>query len=142
MAMEGQAAHQVVVYVYRQTASGPRYLVLRQDRVHEGLWRPVLGTVRPEEALDRAAIREVRAETGILHPRSLVDFGFLHRERFGDFDLIGWGLGYDVGLDEPKIKLGADYREFRWLAFDEAYQTIEFDAFREAVLKLHMRLVG
>jgi ADP-ribose pyrophosphatase YjhB (NUDIX family) len=139
---ETRPTHQVVVYVFTQTDAGPRYLVVRQDAVHEGLWRPVLGTVRPDEALDRAAIREVREETGIAHPRTLLDFGFLHRESFGDHDLFGWGLGYDVGVHTPKIKLGADYREFRWLAFDAAYRTIEFDAFREAVLKLHLRLVG
>jgi 8-oxo-dGTP pyrophosphatase MutT (NUDIX family) len=140
--MDGQAAHQVVVYVYRQSTDGPRYLVVKQDTAHEGLWRPVVGTVRPEEALDRAAIREVREETGIVHPRTLLDFGFRHRERYGEFDLIGWGLGYDVGPDEPKVKLAADYRDYAWLSFDAAYQTIEIEPFREAVLKLHMRLVG
>ena len=60
--------HQVVVYVFRNSFEGPRYLLVRQDRQHEGLWRPVLGTVRPEEVIESAAVREVRDETGIVNP--------------------------------------------------------------------------
>ena len=132
--------HEVVVCVYRRDEEGPRYLVVRRSSRNEGLWRPVLGTVRPEEVIESAAIREVREETGILHPRSLVDFGFRHHERFGDFELVDWGVGYDVGDDEPAVQLAADYQDFRWLDFERAYQTIEVRPFREAVLKLHLQL--
>ncbi len=134
--------HQVAVYVFRRTNTGPRYLVLRRSAEFEGLWRPVLGTIRPEEALESAAIREVRDETGIVTPRALIDFGFRHREQIGDFDLVDWGVGYDVGADEPLVRLAGDYREFRWLDFEHAYHRIEFEPYREAVLKLHLRLSG
>ncbi len=134
--------HQVVVYVFRRALEGLRYLVVRRREQHEGLWRPVLGTVRPEEVLESAAVREVRDETGIINPRSLIDFGFRHLERIGDFELVGWGLGYDVGPREPRVCLGAEYSDYRWLCVEEAYRTIEFDTLSEAVLKLHLRLVG
>jgi len=140
--MELYPTHQVVVYVFRQSHVGPRYLVVRRRPNQEGLWRPVLGTVRPEEALEKAAIREVRDETGILSPRALLDFGFRHREQVGDFDMVDWGIGYDVGAEEPKVSLGQDYGEFRWLDFETAYRTIEVEPFRDAVLKLHLKLVG
>ena len=134
--------HQVAVFVFQDGPSGPRYLLVRQHRRHEGLWRPVLGTVRPEERLEAAALREVRDETGIVRPRALIDFGFRHREQVGDLDLVDWGLGYDVGSEPPDVQLGEDYREYRWLDFEGAYRTIEVDPFREAVLKLHLRLFG
>ena len=134
--------HQVVVYVFRLAAAGPRYLILRMKPEQEGLWRPVLGTVRPEEVIEKAAIREVRDETGICAPKSLIDFGFRHREQVGDFDMVEWGVGYNVGSHEPPVSLASDYRDFRWLDFEEAYKTIEVDPFREAVLKLHLKLVG
>lgn len=134
--------HQVVVYVFRQTVEGPRYLVVRRTPELEGLWRPVLGTVRPEEVIESAAVREVRDETGIRTPRALIDFGFRHLEQVGDLELIDWGIGYDVGYDEPRVRLPQDYDQFRWLDFERAYRTIEVEPFREAVLKLHLRLVG
>ena len=134
--------HQVIVYVYSRLDVGPRYLVVRMAPKLEGLWRPVVGTVRPEEALESAAVREVRSETGIICPRSLVDFGFRHREQVGDFDLVDWGLGYEVGPKLPEVSLGTDYRDYRWLPFDEAYRTIEVSPFREAVLKLHLQIAG
>jgi len=134
--------HQVAVYVFQQSCRGPRYLVVRRGRRREGLWRPVLGTIRPEEAIESAAVREVRDETGILHPRALIDFGFRYREQIGDFDLVDWGLGYDVGPHQPSVRLPRDYRDYRWLTFEEAYRTIEVDPLREAVLKLHLRLSG
>lgn len=139
---EPYPTHQVVVYVYRQTFEGPRYLVVRRAERHEGLWRPVLGTVRPDEALEKAALREVKTETGIVYPKALIDFGFRHREQVGDFDLVDWGIGYDVGPSEPPVRLGADYHAFQWLDFEHAYRTIEVEPFREAVVKLHLRLVG
>jgi len=137
-----QPTHQVVVCVFKQAAEGPRYLVVRRDRAHEGLWRPILGTIRPAEVIEAAAIREVRDETGIISPRALIDFGFRRHEQIGDFDLVDWGVGYDVGNREPEIRLGAGCREFRWLAVEEAWRTIEIDPYCEAVLKLHLRLVG
>lgn len=137
-----QPTHQVAVYVFRPTPAGPRYLVVRRDEKLEGLWRPVLGTVRPEEPLEAAAVREVRDETGIARPRALIDFGFLHHEQVGDLDLVDWGLGYDVGPEEPPVRLAPEYRAFRWLALEEAYRTIEVDPLREALLKLHLRLFG
>lgn len=135
-------AHQVVVFVYSRSALGPRYLVLRQTARMEGLWRPILGTVRHEEALESAAVREVRQDTGIIGPRSLVDFGFRHRENVGDLDLVEWGIGYDVGPELPTVELAEDYREYRWLAFEQAWSMIEVDPFREGVMKLHLQIAG
>ena len=134
--------HQVAVFVFQETNPGPRYLLVRQHRRREGLWRPVLGPVRHDERLESAALREVRDETGIAHPRALIDFGFRHREQVGDLDLVDWGLGYDVGPETPDVHLGEEYREFQWLEFEDAYRTIEVDPLREAVLKLHLRLFG
>lgn len=134
--------HQVLVCVFRGSPCGPRYLLVRQSPEREGLWRPVLGTVRPEEVIEAAAIREVRDETGIIGPRSLIDFGYRHREQFGDIDLVGWGVGYDVGEDEPAVQLGKDYRDYRWLEFEAAYRAIELPPWRDAVLKLHLQLFG
>lgn len=134
--------HRVVVCVFRDTKRGPRYLLVRQDVVHEGLWRPILGTVRPEEVIEAAAVREVREETGIVAPHQLVDFGYHHCEQLGEFDLVEWGLGYDVGVAEPPIRLGPSYRDFRWVDFEEAYRTVEISPLREAVLRLHLTLYG
>lgn len=134
--------HQVVVFVYSRSPAGPRYLVVRMAPQFEGLWRPVVGTVRPEEALEGAAVREVRQETGIIAPHSLIDFGFRYRERIGDFDLVDWGLGYDVGPKRPQVRLANAYRDYRWLDFEEAYQTIEVSPFRDAVLKLHLQIAS
>jgi 8-oxo-dGTP pyrophosphatase MutT (NUDIX family) len=134
--------HRVVVCVFRGTRRGPRYLLVRQDQEHEGLWRPITGTVRPEEVLEAAAVREVREETGIVGPQQLVDFGFRHCEQVGDLDLVEWGLGYDVGSSEPRVRLGPSYRDYRWLDFEDAYKTVELPPLREAVLRLHLRLFG
>jgi ADP-ribose pyrophosphatase YjhB (NUDIX family) len=140
--MHSHPSHRVVVCVFQGAKRGPRYLLVRQGPQLEGLWRPVLGTIRPEEVLEAAAVREVRDETGIRGPRALIDFGFRNREQVGDLDLVEWGVGYDVGPEEPRVRLGPEYRDFRWLDFEEAYRTVELPALREAVLKLHVQLYG
>lgn len=134
--------HRVVVCVFRGTQVGPRYLLVRQTAELEGMWRPVLGTVKPEEVIEAAAIREVRAETGIISPKALIDFGFRNREQFGDYDLVEWGVGYDVGDSEPKVTLGRDYRDYRWCDFEEAFRSVELPGWRDAVVKLHLQLFG
>lgn len=134
--------HQVAVFVFQKTRAGHRYLIVRRSDQQESLWRPVLGTVRPEEMIETAAVREVRSETGIIGPSALIDFGFRHRERAGDLELVDWGVGYDVGRTRPRIQLGRDCGDYRWLEFEKAYRMIEFAPFQEGVLKLHLRLVG
>jgi dihydroneopterin triphosphate diphosphatase len=61
----------VEVYVFRRTATGPRFLILRRARSKSlpGVWQPVTGKLDRGESAQAAAAREVLEETG-LAPRA------------------------------------------------------------------------
>jgi len=55
---------QVLIFVYRQTARGREYLMLRRIPELRGFWQPISGGVEDDENLLTAARRELREETG------------------------------------------------------------------------------
>lgn len=64
--MPDLAIRVVDVYVFRRTAEGARWLLLRRapDRLYAGTWRMIGGKIEPGETAWQAALRETREETG------------------------------------------------------------------------------
>lgn len=55
------------LYPYRMTKAGPEFLLFHraEGKVYEGQWRMVGGKVQPDESYWKAALRELREETGL-----------------------------------------------------------------------------
>lgn len=59
-------ADMVTVFVFRRGAGRVEFLQLRRaDEPARGTWQPILGATRPGESAARAAMRELREETGL-----------------------------------------------------------------------------
>ena len=135
--------HRVKVFVYRFSGRDLSYLMLKRPPLSEGFWGPVSGPIQPWENLERAVLREVREETGIVEPWSLLDLKSPDRFQLGEFQLVEWVYGYQVpGGDPPSIRLAPEIEGYRWNPFDEAYQTMEMEEDRKAMVRLHMLLAS
>ncbi len=134
--------HRVKVFVYRFSGRDLQYLMLKHAPVWEGFWGPVSGPIQPWENLERAVLREVKEETGIIEPTSLLDLKSPDRFHVGEAEWIEWVYGYQVhGVKTPEIQLAPELEGFRWEGFEHAYRDMEMEENRQAMLRLHMRLV-
>lgn len=135
--------HRVKVFVYRYSEQELQYLMLKHFPAHDNFWGPVCGPIQPWENPEKAVLREVREETGFLEPKSLLDLKSPDRLHLGETDWIEWVYGYQVRSEEDReIKLAPSLEGFRWNLFDEAYQSMEVEENRKAMLKLHMLLAS
>jgi 8-oxo-dGTP pyrophosphatase MutT (NUDIX family) len=67
----------ILVYAVAPAPTGHEYLLLRRIPSEGGFWQGVTGTVRAEEALDEAAIRQFTEETA-LAPIRLLPVNYSH----------------------------------------------------------------
>jgi len=59
------------LYPYRLTDNGPEFLLLKRakGKIYHGQWRMVGGKAKPSETFWKAALRELREETGLAPER-------------------------------------------------------------------------
>ncbi len=137
----------VDVWVFRRDVRGALEILLMRrapGRVLPGLWQGVSGSVEGDERIARAALRELREETGF------ADAGL---EAFYDLDLVNqfhWSpsdaivtaavFGARVASDaEPTLSVEHD--RYRWVAPAEARELVVWPAHREAIATIERELV-
>jgi ADP-ribose pyrophosphatase YjhB (NUDIX family) len=136
-----EVRHGVRVFVFRATAEGPRYLLVRPRPRNEWPWVPVIGAVNLDEHLQDAVLREVREETGLARPLHLIDLKQQQQTIVGDLGLVEWQFAFQVpaGID-PRLQVGPRIQEYRWAAFDRAFQEVENLTDRDGLVRLQFLL--
>ena len=140
--MEFSLDHKVNVFVFRFEEQHVHFLLLRKHPRIEHNIGPVKGLVAVDEHLRDAVLREVREETGLLHPLHSIDLQHSSKFMLGDQGLIEWEFGYHA---PPKRELcdispSEEIAEIVWARFDKAFATLECEADREALVRLQMML--
>ena len=134
--------HRVRVFVYRYEPAGPEYLLLRRDQGIESFWTPIHGTVGLGEKLETAIRREVHSDAGLTRADELIDLDLTGHWVVGDEEVIEWHWGYRSGRSDEDVRLGAEWSDYRWTGFGDAYPSLEHEADRAAIMRLHTRLAG
>lgn len=104
---------------------------------------PVIGPVSPGEKLEEAIHREVLAEIGLKRPVHLQELSQPQKELFGDLGIVEWPYAWQAGTPtEPVTELhpGPMIGELQWLPFEHAYQQLESDGDRGALVRLQLSL--
>ena len=111
----------VEVYVIRRNGGDWRVLTLQRssDTKRPDSWETVYGKIDEDERPERAAVREVREETGLeidaLYNLTVSSF-YLHDKR-----TIQMAIAFVAFVDDSAaVTLSEEHREFEWLAFDDA----------------------
>ena len=135
--------HQVRVFVFQVLDRGAEFLLLRQRPAAEWPPGPVVGTIRPEERLQDAVVREVEWETGITRPVHIMDLQIPGKELFGDIGLVEWPFAYQAGAPSSpvtKVCPGPTIEEFAWMNFAQAFEQVGNERDREALVRLQVSL--
>lgn len=135
--------HKVRVFVFHLREDGVHYLLLRQKPRTEWPLGPVIGPVTPGEQIKDAVLREVRAETGLRRPLHLIEIAQPNKELFGEIGLVEWPFAWQAGTPEDPLRAvtpGPMVGEAAWMSFQEAFQRIELQPDRDALVRLQLSL--
>ncbi|RMH02613.1 MAG: hypothetical protein D6702_08215 [Planctomycetota bacterium] len=133
--------HEVNVFVFRVTATGLEYLLLQPPPRQEEVWRPVVHPVQLDEDLWEAAVRGVRAETGIDRPFDLVGVGPAPVLDIGDLRLVGWPFGFQVRDPLCPVRDRGRLAGYSWQRFEDALRVMPIAIHRQNLLQVHWRLL-
>ena len=112
-------------YVFRKTADGLRYLILKRakTKIYEHLWQGVAGKIEKGELAWQTAIRELKEETG-LDPLNIfiADHVSKFYETNGDRINLVPVFGIEVGSKD--VILSEEHVDFKWVDYTEAKNTL------------------
>ncbi|MGE5626142.1 MAG: dihydroneopterin triphosphate diphosphatase [Bacillota bacterium] len=131
------------VLVVVHTGDGQVLQLLRREP--EGFWQSVTGSLREGETPLKAALREVREETGLDAGAGLADGGIINRypihpawrHRYAPEVRENTEYVFHLELDKPgDIRISPEHLQYRWLPRAEAAAEAGSDTDRAAILAL------
>jgi lipoyl(octanoyl) transferase len=130
----------ILVYAVAPDSTGHVYLLLRRTQAQGGFWQGVTGTVEPGEALDEAAIRELKEETALAPIRLLaVDYHYtfplrMRRARRSQLHLMTESafLALLSAKVDPTID-AAEHDAWAWFSYEEALMWLRWPGNIEAL---------
>jgi hypothetical protein len=132
-----EAFHRIKVFPFQVLGRDTRYLLLKPDQELEGIWGPVEGEIGFGDQMEQAARRCLVQDVGVRPPGTLLDLQWATRTQFGNELIIEWCYGYECHENPDPAVLAQHWAEHRWAGFGEAYQAMELQADRTAMLRLH-----
>lgn len=112
-------------YVFRQTESGLRFLLLKRNvnKIYEHLWQGVAGKIEAGEKAWQTALRELDEETGLSAKRIFVAD---HVSRFyeANGDRINLIPVFGIEADSEEVTLSGEHCDYRWVDLNSALQLL------------------
>ena len=131
------------VLVIVHTDDGQVLRLLREDP--EGYWQSVTGSLEPGESPLKAALRELREETGLDGSEGLTDGGIINRfpihpawrHKYAPDVMENQEYVFQFRLEETcDISLSSEHSEYRWLPREAAAELSGSATDRAAILAL------
>lgn len=134
--------HEVNVFVFRKSPTGPEYLLLRPSAQPDSLWRPVVQAVGHHEDLSLAARRAVRREIGLTEAFDLLLPAAGVEEDIGDLHLVGWPVGFCLRHRARLERANTRAAQLGWMDFTQALNYLGLSVHRQNLLQLHWQLAA
>lgn len=134
---------QVDSYIYRNTDTGPVYLMLKRNtgKHYEHLWQGVAGKIEKDETAWQAVVRELEEETG---KKPLKLFVADHIASFYDArkDRIQMVPIFGIEVDNSEVQLSEEHLEYKWVSFDEALTLLTWKGQKEGLRIVHDEIMS
>jgi dATP pyrophosphohydrolase len=134
---------QVDSYIFRNTDTGPVYLMLKRNtgKYYEHLWQGVAGKIEKGETAWQTVVRELEEETG---KKPLKVFVADHIASFYDArkDRIQMVPIFGIEVDNSEVRLSEEHSEYKWVSFDEALTLLSWKGQKEGLRIVHDEIIG
>ena len=134
---------QIDSYIYRNTDTGPVYLMLKRStgKHYEHLWQGVAGKIEKGETAVQTVVRELEEETG-KKPKKL--FVADHIASFYDArnDRIQMVPIFGIEVDNSEVQLSEEHSEYKWVSFDEALTLLTWKGQKEGLRIVHDEILS
>ena len=131
----------VAVYALRRDATRTELLLVRHGTGGEDDWRPVAGSIRPDETEVGAAVRGLAEETA-LAPERVYATG-IHAENrdpsLGETGRIGIFVAYVP--QEARVVQDGGGAEHTWLEFEAAWREMPHPSSRAVLAEIRQRFL-
>ena len=134
---------QVDSYIYRNTASGLVYLMMKRSpgKYYEHLWQGVAGKIEKGETAVQTIIRELNEETG-MKPKRI--FAADHIASFYDArnDRILMVPIFGVEVENSEVQLSEEHSDYKWVSFEEALTLLTWKGQKEGLRTVHDEIMA
>ncbi len=134
---------QVDSYIYRNTVSGPVYLMLKRSlgKYYEHLWQGVAGKIEKGETAWQAVVRELDEETG---KKPLKMFVADHIASFYDArkDRIQMVPIFGIEVENSEVRLSEEHSEYKWVPVEEALNLLTWKGQKEGLRIIHDEIIS
>ncbi len=134
---------QVDSYIYRNTNTGPLYLMLKRNtgKYYEHLWQGVAGKIEKGETAWQTVVRELEEETG---KKPLKMFIADHIASFynAKIDQIQMVPIFGIEVDNSEVQLSEEHSEYKWVSFEEALSLLTWKGQKEGLRTVHDEIMS
>lgn len=131
----------VAVILIRGRAAASRFLLMkRATRSFFGEWASVEGGLEPGEDAARAAVRELREETGLAAER-LYRLAAAPRRVAGERGPVSLHVFVGFAPRGARVTLNEEHSEYAWLTLRRAIRQLSLPAPRQALREAYVRFV-
>jgi len=130
--MDAPEINIVEACIFRRTETGILFLLLkRKSKNYAGLWQGISGKVEKNEQAWKAALRELKEETG-LNSRQIftVDYVAAFYEEY--LDSIVHIPFFGIEVDSAQVQLSEEHSDFCWVEIKEALKLLTWKGQKEA----------
>ncbi len=133
------------VCVFRVLKAETQFLVLQRaqdEKLYPGLWQIVTGTMKKNESALRAAMRELKEETG-LSPKRCWTIPYVDTYFDNAKDTIQFVPVFAVELDSSVVlHLSKEHQGFEWLCYEDARKRLVWPGQRHSMEIVHEFIIG
>ncbi|MBS1551669.1 MAG: NUDIX domain-containing protein [Bacteroidetes bacterium] len=122
----------VEVFIFRRNGKKIEYLLLKRsdNEVYPGIWSVAGGKIRENEKAYQTAYREMKEETGLnaIHFYAVDTVNVFYEVNDDMFHLTPVFL---AETDDTDVVLSDEHDDFKWSAFEEAYEDIHWSVWKK-----------
>ena len=130
-------------HICRETESGYKYLLLKRssNQIYPNIWQCVTGKIKLNESAHKAAIRELKEETGLspINFWTLDHVNYFYESKKNRMNLIPV---FGAEVDSSLIKLSLEHTEYKWCTIDEGIKLTLWNKQKEGLKIFHKMLTS
>lgn len=132
----------VEIFIFRIVNKKVQYLLFKRIKEKGGFWQPVTGMVENNETLTKAALREMKEETGIDDFIRIIKN--VHKFKFDNENpyeehIFGAEIKPEQDIDINN-NIYPEHDKFKWCSYENALKILKWEENKKGLIELNKKL--